>query len=85
MSYRLPVSVGYILNVTREIDNFFPESFTYMNIRLYDVESSDLLPHWTDTYGFIEAARLFFFRFQFKSREVIADKHILKNIDTYIK
>lgn len=51
------VSVGYILNVTREIDNFFPESFTYMNIRVYDVEGSDLLAHWPDTYTFISAAR----------------------------
>ncbi|XP_077588775.1 protein phosphatase Slingshot homolog 3 isoform X1 [Stigmatopora nigra] len=50
-------NVGYILNVTREIDNFFPESFTYMNIRVYDVESTDLLPYWTDTYKFINAAR----------------------------
>ncbi|KAM3612347.1 uncharacterized protein V6R79_007170 [Siganus canaliculatus] len=50
-------NVGYILNMTREIDNFFPESFTYMNIRVYDVESTDLLPHWTDTYNFIETAR----------------------------
>ncbi|XP_076595297.1 protein phosphatase Slingshot homolog 3 [Chaetodon auriga] len=50
-------NVGYILNVTREIDNFFPESFTYMNIRVYDVESSDLLSHWTDTYNFINTAR----------------------------
>ncbi|XP_061541086.1 protein phosphatase Slingshot homolog 3 isoform X1 [Phycodurus eques] len=50
-------NVGYILNVTREIDNFFPESFTYMNIRVYDVEATDLLPHWTDTYKFINSAR----------------------------
>ncbi|XP_040028462.2 protein phosphatase Slingshot homolog 3 isoform X1 [Gasterosteus aculeatus] len=50
-------NVGYILNVTREIDNFFPESFTYMNIRVYDVEASELLPHWTDTYNFINTAR----------------------------
>ncbi|XP_057706032.1 protein phosphatase Slingshot homolog 3 [Corythoichthys intestinalis] len=50
-------NVGYILNVTREIDNFFPESFTYMNIRVYDVESTDLLSHWTDTYNFINTAR----------------------------
>lgn len=50
-------SVGYILNVTREIDNFFPESFSYMNIRVYDVEATDLLPHWTDTYKFINTAR----------------------------
>ncbi|XP_053284078.1 protein phosphatase Slingshot homolog 3 [Pleuronectes platessa] len=50
-------NVGYILNVTREIDNFFPESFTYMNIRVYDVEATDLLPYWTDTYKFINTAR----------------------------
>ncbi|XP_059201843.1 protein phosphatase Slingshot homolog 3 [Centropristis striata] len=50
-------NVGYILNVTREIDNFFPESFTYMNIRVYDVEATDLLPYWTDTYNFINTAR----------------------------
>lgn len=50
-------SVGYILNVTMEIDNFFPESFTYMNIRVYDVEATDLLSHWNNTYMFISEAR----------------------------
>ncbi|XP_026185938.1 protein phosphatase Slingshot homolog 3 isoform X2 [Mastacembelus armatus] len=50
-------NVGYILNVTREIDNFFPESFTYMNIRVYDVEATDLLSHWPDTFNFINTAR----------------------------
>ncbi|XP_071373447.1 protein phosphatase Slingshot homolog 3 [Centroberyx affinis] len=50
-------NVGYILNVTREIDNFFPESFTYMNIRVYDVDATDLLSHWPDTYSFINTAR----------------------------
>lgn len=50
-------SVGYILNVTMEIDNFFPESFTYMNVRVYDVESTDLLSHWNNTYMFINEAR----------------------------
>ncbi|XP_029297209.1 protein phosphatase Slingshot homolog 3 [Cottoperca gobio] len=51
-------NVGYILNVTREIDNFFPESFTYMNIRVYDVEATDLLPYWlTETFNFINTAR----------------------------
>ncbi|XP_071314462.1 protein phosphatase Slingshot homolog 3 isoform X2 [Trachinotus anak] len=50
-------NIGYILNVTREIDNFFPESFSYMNIRVYDVEATDLLSHWTDTYNFINTAR----------------------------
>ncbi|KAK7922778.1 hypothetical protein WMY93_009680 [Mugilogobius chulae] len=50
-------NIGYILNVTREIDNFFPASFTYMNIRVYDVEETDLLSHWPDTYSFINTAR----------------------------
>ncbi|XP_054453492.1 protein phosphatase Slingshot homolog 3 [Anoplopoma fimbria] len=50
-------NVGYILNVTREIDNFFPESFTYLNIRVYDVEATNLLPHWKDTNNFIKTAR----------------------------
>lgn len=50
-------NVGYILNVTREIDNFFSASFTYMNIRVYDVEATDLLSHWADTYNFINNAR----------------------------
>lgn len=50
-------NIGYILNVTREIDNFFPESFSYMNIRVYDVEATDLLSHWTDTFNFINTAR----------------------------
>ncbi|XP_027018081.1 protein phosphatase Slingshot homolog 3 isoform X2 [Tachysurus fulvidraco] len=50
-------NVGYILNVTMEIDNFFPEAFTYMNIRVYDVESTDLLSYWNNTYRFINEAR----------------------------
>lgn len=50
-------NVGYILNVTREIDNFFPASFAYMNIRVYDVEATDLLSHWADTFNFINHAR----------------------------
>uniref|UniRef100_A0A8C1PI66 protein-serine/threonine phosphatase n=1 Tax=Cyprinus carpio TaxID=7962 RepID=A0A8C1PI66_CYPCA len=50
-------NVGYILNVTKEIDNFFPESFTYMNIRVYDVEATDLLSHWNNTYTFVSEAR----------------------------
>ncbi|XP_063145109.1 protein phosphatase Slingshot homolog 3 isoform X5 [Candoia aspera] len=49
--------VSHILNVTREIDNFFPEHFTYMNVRIYDEEASQLLPYWKETYSFISAAR----------------------------
>ncbi|KAM9393679.1 protein phosphatase Slingshot homolog 1 isoform 2-T2 [Pholidichthys leucotaenia] len=49
--------VGYILNVTREIDNFFPGTFSYHNIRVYDEEATDLLAHWNDTYNFIVKAK----------------------------
>lgn len=50
-------SIGYILNVTREIDNFFPGLFKYMNIRLYDDDEADLLKHWEYTHRFICKAR----------------------------
>ncbi|XP_033846256.1 protein phosphatase Slingshot homolog 1 [Periophthalmus magnuspinnatus] len=49
--------VGYILNVTREIDNFFPGLFSYHNVRVYDEEATDLLAHWNDTYNFIVKAK----------------------------
>ncbi|KAK7934115.1 hypothetical protein WMY93_005011 [Mugilogobius chulae] len=49
--------VGYILNVTREIDNFFPGTFNYHNIRVYDEDATDLLAHWNDTYNFIAKAK----------------------------
>ncbi|XP_067295378.1 protein phosphatase Slingshot homolog 1 isoform X1 [Pseudorasbora parva] len=49
--------VGYILNVTREIDNFFPGTFCYHNIRVYDDEATDLLAHWNETYNFIVKAK----------------------------
>lgn len=49
--------IGYILNVTREIDNFFPGLFAYHNIRVYDEESTDLLSHWNDAYNFINKAK----------------------------
>jgi len=46
--------VTHILNVTREIDNFFPSVFQYLNIREYDVEETDLLKYWDKTYLFIK-------------------------------
>ncbi|XP_062950054.1 protein phosphatase Slingshot homolog 3 isoform X2 [Cynocephalus volans] len=49
--------VSHILNMAREIDNFYPERFTYHNVRLWDEESAQLLPHWKETHHFIEAAR----------------------------
>ncbi|XP_062814498.1 protein phosphatase Slingshot homolog 1 [Anolis carolinensis] len=51
------LGVDYILNVTREIDNFFPGMFTYHNIRVYDEETTDLLAHWNQAYHFINKAK----------------------------
>jgi len=44
--------VTHVLNVTREIDNFFPAVFKYLNIREYDVEETDLMQYWDETYRF---------------------------------
>lgn len=49
--------VSHILNMAREIDNFFPERFLYHNVRVWDEESAQLLPHWKETHRFIEDAR----------------------------
>lgn len=54
---RCSARVQYILNVTREIDNFFPGVFEYHNIRVYDEEATDLLAYWNDTYKFISRAK----------------------------
>lgn len=45
------------MNVTREIDNFFPGMFDYLNIRVYDDEKTDLLKHWDNTFKYINKAR----------------------------
>ena len=45
--------------MTTEIDNFYPAKFRYKTVRLYDVEESDLLPHWNDTCKFIAEAKNF--------------------------
>ncbi|RZB54403.1 protein phosphatase Slingshot, partial [Asbolus verrucosus] len=50
--------VGHILNVTREIDNFFPGTFNYYNVRVCDDEKTDLLKYWDDTFKYITNAKL---------------------------
>ncbi|KAL3243774.1 hypothetical protein MRX96_019724 [Rhipicephalus microplus] len=49
--------VGHILNVTREIDNFYPGLFDYFNIRVYDDETTEMLKHWDKTYKYIAQAK----------------------------
>ena len=46
--------ITHVLNVTREIDNFYPAVFTYLNIREYDTEETDLLKSWDKTFHFIQ-------------------------------
>ena len=43
--------------MTREIDNFFPGMFNYLNVRVYDDEKTDLLKHWDDTFKYITKAK----------------------------
>ena len=49
--------VEYILNVTKEIDNFFPGIFKYCNVRVYDYEETELVRHWNNTFKFIAEAK----------------------------
>ncbi|XP_041455968.1 uncharacterized protein LOC121408541 isoform X2 [Lytechinus variegatus] len=49
--------VGYILNITKECDNFFPERFQYYNVRLFDDVEENLLNHWNATYKFLSKAK----------------------------
>lgn len=52
-------NVTHIVNVTREVDNFFPaDQFVYKNIRVFDDEKAQLLPFWDETFRFINEARL---------------------------
>ena len=49
--------VAYILNVSREVDNFFPGCFQYLNVRVDDHEEADLLKEWGKTFRFIHQAK----------------------------
>ena len=50
--------ITHILNVTKEIDNFFPALFVYKNIREYDEEATDLLKYLNSTFQFIKKAKV---------------------------
>ncbi|KAE9551008.1 hypothetical protein FO519_005794 [Halicephalobus sp. NKZ332] len=49
--------VGYILNVTKEVDNFYPNQFVYKKIWVSDEATTELLMHWQNTYDFIKKAK----------------------------
>lgn len=50
-------NVGYILNMTREVDNFFPQHFEYRKIWVTDEANTQLLNHWNVTWAFIKKAK----------------------------
>ena len=50
-------NVTHILNVSSDVDNFFPDSFKYLNIRVEDVNETDLLKEFDRTNKFIHEAR----------------------------
>jgi protein phosphatase slingshot len=49
--------ISYILNVSKEIENFFPEHFKYLNIHVHDNDEADLLKEWEKTFRFINEAK----------------------------
>ena len=49
--------VTHILNISSEVDNFFPDTFKYLNIRVLDVEETDLLKEFDRTNRFIQEAK----------------------------
>lgn len=49
--------VNYILNVTKEVDNFYPNQFIYQKIWVSDEATTELLMHWQRTYEFIKNAK----------------------------
>lgn len=49
--------VTHILNVSSEVDNFFPDAFKYLNIRVLDIDETDLLKEFDRTFKFIQEAK----------------------------
>uniref|UniRef100_A0A914HFH5 protein-serine/threonine phosphatase n=1 Tax=Globodera rostochiensis TaxID=31243 RepID=A0A914HFH5_GLORO len=49
--------VQFILNVTKEVDNFFPDQFKYLKICVSDESTTELFMHWQRTYEFIREAK----------------------------
>jgi len=49
--------ITHVLNVSSDVDNFFPDAFTYLNIRVRDVDETDLLKEFDRTNKFILEAK----------------------------
>ncbi|KAI6176691.1 Dual specificity phosphatase, catalytic domain protein [Aphelenchoides bicaudatus] len=49
--------IKYILNVSKEIDNFFPAHFDYLKIFIADDVTTSLVNIWQQTFKFIKMAK----------------------------
>jgi protein phosphatase slingshot len=49
--------ITHILNVSSEVDNFFLDTFKYLNIRVLDVEETDLMKEFDRANKFIQEAK----------------------------
>lgn len=50
-------NITHILNVSSEVDNFFPDTFKYLNIRVLDIDQTDLIKEFDRTNRFIQEAK----------------------------
>ncbi|MFH4973425.1 hypothetical protein AB6A40_000134 [Gnathostoma spinigerum] len=49
--------IKYIVNVTNEVENFFPARLKYLKIRVNDDASAELMKYWNQTNQFIKEAK----------------------------
>eukprot|EP01134_Creolimax_fragrantissima_P002435 CFRG2435T1 len=57
--------VGFVLNMAIEIDNFYPDTFRYCHIRVWDEAEADIYPFLDEAVDFIKEAK------QTKSRVLV--------------
>jgi protein phosphatase slingshot len=50
-------SIGYILNISSEVDNFYPTHFQYLKIFVNDEPNTSLLMHWQRTSEYIKSVK----------------------------
>ncbi|XP_063677816.1 protein phosphatase Slingshot-like isoform X2 [Bolinopsis microptera] len=49
--------VTHILNVSRDIENFFEKNFQYLRVDVLDRPDQNLLEYWQETYNFIKSCK----------------------------
>ena len=56
-NYCLIPGVTHILNVSRDIENFFEKNFQYLRVDVLDRPDQNLLEYWQETYNFIKSCK----------------------------